>query len=128
MVSRFDFYLFISKFILYPRARTIFFTSLLVCICFSGECPLDPGGYFIVKGTEKVTFMYHIMAFLFWCPRYFSKIIKLWTVFIFHLFFQVILMQEQLSKNRIIIDTDQKGWWDVFFLRGDGEMFDVYLS
>ncbi|KAL1547602.1 DNA-directed RNA polymerase III subunit 2 [Salvia divinorum] len=39
-----------------------------------GECPLDPGGYFVVKGTEKV-----------------------------------ILMQEQLSKNRIIIDTDQKG-------------------
>ncbi|XP_057798237.1 DNA-directed RNA polymerase III subunit 2-like isoform X2 [Salvia miltiorrhiza] len=39
-----------------------------------GECPLDPGGYFIVKGTEKV-----------------------------------ILMQEQLSKNRIIIDTDKKG-------------------
>uniref|UniRef100_A0A0D9V0X1 DNA-directed RNA polymerase subunit beta n=1 Tax=Leersia perrieri TaxID=77586 RepID=A0A0D9V0X1_9ORYZ len=39
-----------------------------------GECPLDPGGYFIVKGTEKV-----------------------------------ILMQEQLSKNRIIIDTDSKG-------------------
>ncbi|XP_057807946.1 DNA-directed RNA polymerase III subunit 2-like [Salvia miltiorrhiza] len=39
-----------------------------------GECPLDPGGYFIVKGTEKV-----------------------------------ILMQEQLSKNRIIIDVDKKG-------------------
>ncbi|WOH04390.1 hypothetical protein DCAR_0623799 [Daucus carota subsp. sativus] len=39
-----------------------------------GECPLDPGGYFIVKGTEKV-----------------------------------ILIQEQLSKNRIIIDTDKKG-------------------
>ncbi|THG07821.1 hypothetical protein TEA_002046 [Camellia sinensis var. sinensis] len=34
-----------------------------------GECPLDPGGYFIIKGTEK----------------------------------------EQLSKNRIIIDTDKKG-------------------
>ncbi|MEW5318773.1 MAG: hypothetical protein WDW38_009966 [Sanguina aurantia] len=39
-----------------------------------GECPLDPGGYFIVKGTEKV-----------------------------------ILIQEQLSKNRIIIDTDHHG-------------------
>ncbi|XP_076907938.1 DNA-directed RNA polymerase III subunit 2-like [Bidens hawaiensis] len=39
-----------------------------------GECPLDPGGYFVVKGSEKV-----------------------------------ILIQEQLSKNRIIIDSDSKG-------------------
>ncbi|CAA0827404.1 nuclear RNA polymerase C2 [Striga hermonthica] len=39
-----------------------------------GECPLDPGGYFVIKGNEKV-----------------------------------ILIQEQLSKNRIIIDTDNKG-------------------
>ncbi|RDX90000.1 DNA-directed RNA polymerase III subunit 2, partial [Mucuna pruriens] len=38
-----------------------------------GECPLDPGGYFVIKGTEKV-----------------------------------ILIQEQLSKNRIIIETDKK--------------------
>lgn len=37
------------------------------------ECPLDPGGYFIVNGTEKV-----------------------------------ILVQEQLSKNRIIVETDPK--------------------
>ncbi|KAF8317899.1 beta and beta-prime subunits of DNA dependent RNA-polymerase [Clavulina sp. PMI_390] len=37
------------------------------------ECPLDPGGYFIVKGTEKV-----------------------------------ILVQEQLSKNRIIVETDKE--------------------
>jgi DNA-directed RNA polymerase III subunit RPC2 len=37
------------------------------------ECPLDPGGYFVVKGTEKV-----------------------------------ILVQEQLSKNRIIVDVDKK--------------------
>ncbi|KAI9296304.1 DNA-directed RNA polymerase III subunit RPC2 [Neoconidiobolus thromboides FSU 785] len=38
------------------------------------ECPLDPGGYFIVNGTEKV-----------------------------------ILVQEQLSKNRIIVEIDPKG-------------------
>lgn len=37
------------------------------------ECPLDPGGYFIVNGTEKV-----------------------------------ILVQEQLSKNRIIVENDVK--------------------
>jgi DNA-directed RNA polymerase beta subunit len=43
----------------------------LLCL---GECPLDPGGYFVVRGTEKV-----------------------------------ILIQEQLSKNRIIIDTDNNG-------------------
>lgn len=39
-----------------------------------GECPLDPGGYFVVKGAEKV-----------------------------------ILIQEQLSKNRIIIDRETSG-------------------
>ncbi|GAW82799.1 DNA-directed RNA polymerase III subunit [Plasmodium gonderi] len=38
-----------------------------------GECPYDPGGYFIVKGTERV-----------------------------------LLMQEQLSKNRIIVEMDVK--------------------
>ncbi|OLY85630.1 DNA-directed RNA polymerase III subunit RPC2 [Smittium mucronatum] len=38
------------------------------------ECPLDPGGYFIVKGTEKV-----------------------------------ILVQEQLSKNRILVELDKAG-------------------
>ncbi|CAL8088333.1 unnamed protein product [Calicophoron daubneyi] len=37
------------------------------------ECPLDPGGYFIISGTEKV-----------------------------------ILMQEQTSKNRLIIEEDSK--------------------
>lgn len=38
------------------------------------ECPYDPGGYFIVKGVEKV-----------------------------------ILIQEQLSKNRVILEEDSKG-------------------
>lgn len=37
------------------------------------ECPLDPGGYFIIGGTEKV-----------------------------------ILIQEQLSKNRVIVEADDK--------------------
>lgn len=39
------------------------------------ECPHDPGGYFVVKGVEKVC-----------------------------------LMQEQASKNRIIIEKDSKGF------------------
>ncbi|XP_067036471.1 DNA-directed RNA polymerase III subunit RPC2-like [Acropora muricata] len=38
------------------------------------ECPIDPGGYFVANGTEKV-----------------------------------ILIQEQLSKNRIIVEADKKG-------------------
>ncbi|XP_071851460.1 DNA-directed RNA polymerase III subunit RPC2-like isoform X8 [Apostichopus japonicus] len=38
------------------------------------ECPLDPGGYFVVRGSEKV-----------------------------------ILIQEQLSKNRMIVELDRKG-------------------
>ena len=38
------------------------------------ECPHDPGGYFIIKGVEKV-----------------------------------ILIQEQLSKNRVILEEDAKG-------------------
>ncbi|XP_014670724.1 PREDICTED: DNA-directed RNA polymerase III subunit RPC2-like [Priapulus caudatus] len=38
------------------------------------ECPYDPGGYFVVKGVEKVC-----------------------------------LIQEQLSKNRIIVESDRKG-------------------
>jgi DNA-directed RNA polymerase III subunit RPC2 len=36
------------------------------------ECPLDPGGYFITRGTEKV-----------------------------------ILIQEQLSKNRMLVELDR---------------------
>eukprot|EP00792_Barthelona_sp_PAP020_P005078 TRINITY_DN2485_c0_g1_i1.p1 TRINITY_DN2485_c0_g1~~TRINITY_DN2485_c0_g1_i1.p1 ORF type:complete len:1132 (-),score=303.31 TRINITY_DN2485_c0_g1_i1:137-3499(-) len=39
------------------------------------ECSLDPGGYFVVKGVEKV-----------------------------------ILIKEQLSKNRIIVEKDNKGF------------------
>jgi len=38
------------------------------------ECPVDPGGYFIVKGVERV-----------------------------------VLIQEQLSKNRIIVENDANG-------------------
>ena len=38
------------------------------------ECAIDPGGYFVVRGVEKV-----------------------------------ILIQEQLSKNRMIVEADKKG-------------------
>ena len=41
------------------------------------ECPLDPGGYFVVKGSEKV-----------------------------------ILIQEQLSKNRMIVELNAKGLYE----------------
>ncbi|KAL7722534.1 DNA-directed RNA polymerase subunit beta [Entamoeba marina] len=40
-----------------------------------GECPMDPGGYFVVKGVERV-----------------------------------ILSQEQMSKNRILIETTTQGF------------------
>ncbi|CAA0831190.1 nuclear RNA polymerase C2 [Striga hermonthica] len=70
-----------------------------------GECPLDPGGYFIVKGAEKV-----------------------------------IMIQEQLSKNRIIIDVDRMGRVQasvtsltqkkksLTVIKMEGEKFYVYLN
>lgn len=39
-----------------------------------GECPLDPGGYFLTRGVERV-----------------------------------ILCQEQLAKNRVLVESDRKG-------------------
>lgn len=50
--------------------------SLNANLFFSQECPYDIGGYFIIKGIEKV-----------------------------------ILIQEQLSKNRIIIEDGPKGFF-----------------
>jgi len=44
----------------------------LAAMAQQNECPLDPGGYFIVNGTEKV-----------------------------------ILVQEQLSKNRILVESER---------------------
>jgi DNA-directed RNA polymerase beta subunit len=57
------------------------------------ECPLDPGGYFVVKGVEKV-----------------------------------ILVQEQLSKNRIIVDVDKKGNVMANVQRYDGCTLNLQLT
>lgn len=48
------------------------------------ECPLDPGGYFITRGTEKV-----------------------------------ILIQEQLSKNRMLVELDRHGLMSCLVTRYD---------
>jgi DNA-directed RNA polymerase beta subunit len=56
--------------------RAVFYTAAYpVCLPWwqLKECPHDPGGYFIVKGVEKV-----------------------------------ILTHEQLSRNRVLLETDPK--------------------
>jgi DNA-directed RNA polymerase III subunit RPC2 len=57
-------------------------SELITC----NECPLDPGGYFVVRGTEKV-----------------------------------ILIQEQLSKNRMLVERDPDGDVTVFVTSTDSE-------
>lgn len=63
------------------------------------ECPHDPGGYFIIRGTEKVNG--NISAYTLFRPLRGLN----WNVFRV----QVILIQEQLSRNRILIDKDARG-------------------
>ena len=53
------------------------------------ECPHDPGGYFVVRGTEKVKLVFNRIEI--------GKV------------FQVILIQEQMSKNRMIVEQDRTG-------------------
>lgn len=55
----------------------------------ANECPNDPGGYFIVRGTEKV-----------------GKTLALETYNKSHKI--LVLMHEQLSKNRIMINRNLK--------------------
>jgi DNA-directed RNA polymerase III subunit RPC2 len=55
------------------------------------ECPLDPGGYFITRGE----FIFNKNSF------FFLNSISLGTE-------RVILIQEQISKNRMLIEKDSK--------------------
>jgi hypothetical protein len=122
---------------LYPSGYIDGFTMIV------GECPLDPGGYFVVKGTEKVT--RNTVAIFSFCSAVLMltspatspttycmlKAIVLMLIFgtqapaSFFMFSndlaiyfdcQVVLIQEQLSKNRIIIDTDSKGRYYVYYI------------
>lgn len=61
-----------------------------------GECPLDPGGYFVIRGVEKV-----------------------------------ILIHEQLSNNRIILETNGKGFLNASVTSSTHERkskTDIYLK
>jgi len=61
-----------------------------------GECPLDPGGYFVIRGVEKV-----------------------------------ILIHEQLSNNRIILETNSKGFLNASVTSSTHERkskTDIYLK
>lgn len=91
----------------------------------AGECPLDPGGYFVVRVRGDNHF--RPSRGVFWpsaqCHRHGVKYRKtpFLTIDCFRLSLlsslpcdtkgteKVILIQEQLSKNRIIIDIDSKG-------------------
>lgn len=95
------------------------------------ECPYDPGGYFIIRGTEKVICSKCLRLTLFYkfeLRRNFRVAVspkkmeasfftfRIWLVSHQKLtstkhskFFQVILIQEQLSRNRILLDTDNRG-------------------
>ena len=57
------------------------------------ECPLDPGGYFITRGKTQVLWRRRGKS---------SEWLRLGTE-------RVILIQEQISKNRMLIEKDTKG-------------------
>ena len=56
------------------------------------ECPNDPGGYFVVRGVERVLLIHVGTLLSSLCGVYFESFV-----------------QEQLSANRVLIAADRNG-------------------
>ena len=77
-----------------------------------GECPIDPGGYFVVKGQEKVILIQEQVSLSLSHFPHLSRPICVYLTrihpeYITRLWFG--RLHTQLSKNRIIVDRDSKG-------------------
>ena len=87
-------------------------TASTIC---AGECPLDPGGYFVVKVCYVATNLpacehaLHVSSAISPVGGPQGTLLLRWRVRALQGTEKVVLIQEQLSKNRIIVDIDNHG-------------------